>query len=417
MPTVTLTLAEATPGCRWNVLLRYLGDAARVTNRPRRWQGGPVGVDAWNEAILDLAREALERMPRPRLPMREVRRLAYLVSTWFASGGRRDHSPETQRWRGRRGGRPRLYEPGAEPWTLLGVSRATWYRQRAVRQSLYVRGISGVFGDPAAPDAGGAAALDDALVRLASTMAPASVRQLFYAATTEGIIAKTETAYQRVVNRLKDLRLSGRVPWSQIADRTRWQRKPRTFHGIAVAIAHTRRTYRRAVWFDLPVRVFVVLEKDALAGVVGEVTEEYDVSLLVTRGFSSLSFVHSLGEDVTFYAERGVEVVVHALGDLDPSGMLAHEAFEGRLTEWCPADSFRFERLAVTRREVDDWALPTRPTKASTHTAGWAGGASVELDAIPPDRLRALVRDAIEQHVPEGTCWRSKRRKSRNGKC
>ena len=233
-------------------------------------------------------------------------------------------------------------------------------------------------------------------------MAPATVRQIFYAATTEGIIAKTETAYQRVVNRLKDLRLSGRVPWSQIADRTRWQRKPRTFSGIAAAIAHTRRTYRRAVWFNLPVRLYVVLEKDALAGVVGDVTEEYDVSLLVTRGFSSLSFVHSLAEDVTFYADHGIDVVIYALGDWDPSGVLAHEAFAGRLTEWCPADSFRFERLAVTRQQVDDWALPTRPTKASTHTARWAGGESVELDAIPPDRLRGMVRGAIEQHVPEG---------------
>ncbi|MCY4509151.1 MAG: hypothetical protein OXG35_19650, partial [Acidobacteria bacterium] len=66
MPAVTLTLAEASPGCRWNVLLRYLGDVARVTNRPRRWPGGPVDVDAWNATILELAREALERMPRPR---------------------------------------------------------------------------------------------------------------------------------------------------------------------------------------------------------------------------------------------------------------------------------------------------------------------------------------------------------------
>ena len=134
LPGVTLTLAEAFPGCRWNVLLRFLGDVARVTNRPRRWPAGPVDVDAWNAEIRELAFEARERMPAPRLPAWEVRRLAYLVSTWFASGGRRDHSPETQRWRGRRGGRPRLYEPGAEPWTLLGVSRATWYRQRAVRQ-------------------------------------------------------------------------------------------------------------------------------------------------------------------------------------------------------------------------------------------------------------------------------------------
>lgn len=149
MPAVTLTLAEASPGCRWNVLLRYLGDVARVTNRPRRWPGGPVDVDAWNATILELAREALERMPRPRLPMREVRRLAYLIGTWSASGGRRDHSPETQRWRGRRssgGGRPRLYEPGVEPWTVAGVSRSTWYRHRETKQPVRACVSSGASG-------------------------------------------------------------------------------------------------------------------------------------------------------------------------------------------------------------------------------------------------------------------------------
>ena len=30
-----------------------------------------------------------------------------------------------------KGGRPRLYEPGQEPWTLAGISRRTWYRQRS----------------------------------------------------------------------------------------------------------------------------------------------------------------------------------------------------------------------------------------------------------------------------------------------
>ena len=32
--------------------------------------------------------------------------------------------------RGRKGGRPRLYLPGLEPWTLEGVSRRTWERRR-----------------------------------------------------------------------------------------------------------------------------------------------------------------------------------------------------------------------------------------------------------------------------------------------
>ena len=99
---VTLTLAEARPNCRRNVLHRYLLDVADRTNRPRWSSGGPVDVRAWNAVVLELAVDALERMPRPRLPIYEVRRLAYAVSNWSASAPKGDHSPDTQRWRSKR---------------------------------------------------------------------------------------------------------------------------------------------------------------------------------------------------------------------------------------------------------------------------------------------------------------------------
>ena len=174
---------------------------------------------------------------------------------------------------------------------------------------------------------------------------------------------------------------------------------------MSAAINHTRQSYRRAVWNGLPCRVFIVLEKDALAGVVGDVTEEYDVPLLITRGFSSLSFVHRVAEDINIYAEHGIRTYVYALGDWDPSGLTAHKAFEERLSEWCPASEdncFVFKRLGVTRDQIAEWDLPTRPTKKSTHAVDWEGGDSVELDAIPPDTLRALVLADIERHIPEG---------------
>jgi hypothetical protein len=44
-------------------------------------------------------------------------------------------------------------------------------------------------------------------------------------------------------------------------------------------------------------------------------------------------------------------------------------------------------------------SLPSRPTKASDPRAEKFDGDSVELDAIPPDDLRDLVRDTIEQHI------------------
>ncbi len=240
----------------------------------------------------------------------------------------------------------------------------------------------------------------DDLITLVAEHAPASVRQIFYLAVARNLEEKSEPGYKRIVEQLSNLRLSGEIPWAEIADRSRWQRKPLTFSGARAAMEHTRRTYRRSVWFELKQRVMVVLEKDALVGVVGDVTEEYDVPLLVTRGFSSLSFVRGLAEDIVAYDGEGIHSYVYALGDWDPSGVKAHEAFDRRLKDWCPAGSYSFSRLGVTEEQIADWALPTRPTKQSTHAVHWDGGESVELDSIRPATLRELVHIAIERHVP-----------------
>jgi hypothetical protein len=44
--------------------------------------------------------------------------------------------------------------------------------------------------------------------------------------------------------------------------------------------------------------------------------------------------------------------------------------------------------------------LPTRPIKASDSRSKGFSDISVELDAIPPDRLRELVTIAIDRHLP-----------------
>jgi hypothetical protein len=52
----------------------------------------------------------------------------------------------------------------------------------------------------------------------------------------------------------------------------------------------------------------------------------------------------------------------------------------------------------VTARHVC-WCA-TRPTKASDTRSKGFGNISVELDAIDPNALRALVQETIEQHLP-----------------
>ena len=79
----------------------------------------------------------------------------------------------------------------------------------------------------------------EALIDIVDESKPCTVRQVFYQATVRGIVEKTEAGYDKVQRQLVDLRRDGRIPFSSIADNTRWQRKPLTFDSPTDALERT----------------------------------------------------------------------------------------------------------------------------------------------------------------------------------
>lgn len=225
-----------------------------------------------------------------------------------------------------------------------------------------------------------------------------TVRQLFYRLVSSGLIEKTEPEYKQTVVRLcTQMRLDGELPWRWIADNSRWMRKPRTYSGLGDFLDTAASAYRRALWEQGEEYIEVWLEKEALSGVIFPVTAEWDVPLMVTRGYPSLTFLHEAAEEL---GERDQWKTIYYLGDWDPSGLDIARNVEERLDEF-DASIDRFERLAVTAEQIATWELPTRPTKRTDSRAAQFAGASVEVDAIEPAALVSLVRDAILGHVDQ----------------
>jgi hypothetical protein len=249
--------------------------------------------------------------------------------------------------------------------------------------------------------------LRDAIYDLVAAEEPMTVRQVFYRLVSAGLIAKTEAEYKQTVCRLlAKMRLEGELPFYWIADNTRWTRKPASYDGVKDILAITAQAYRRALWTRQPVYVEVWLEKEALAGVLYDVTAAWDVPLMVTRGYASLSFLHAAAETIEAMDKP---TFLYFFGDLDPSGVDITRNVEERLLEFAPEAEVTLVRAAVTPEQVDAWNLPTRPTKRTDSRArGWQGG-SVEVDAIPPRQLRSLAEGYIEHHVDHGLLERIKR--------
>ena len=118
---------------------------------------------------------------------------------------------------------------------------------------------------------------------------------------------------------------------------------------------------------------------------------------MVARGYASLSFLHTAAEAINALY---VPAYIYHLGDFDPSGVNAGEKIEETLRELAPDAEINFERIAVTREQIEEWDLPTRPTKKSDTRSKGFGDISVELDAIDPNDLRDLVQSVVEQHLP-----------------
>jgi hypothetical protein len=198
--------------------------------------------------------------------------------------------------------------------------------------------------------------------------------------------------------------ISREIEWSAFADSTRWHICTLTFDGIADALRRTRQTYRRDLWSTQPYYVELWLEKDAIASIVRDLARDFGVPIFVCRGFASLSSLYSAAQTFRRATRNGKAVQIFHLGDYDPSGHAAADAIERTLIEDFNCD-LEFKRLAVTPLQIEWLNLPTRPTKQTDSRArNWAGAECVELDSMPPAKMRAIVQEAITDCI-EPEAW------------
>lgn len=233
---------------------------------------------------------------------------------------------------------------------------------------------------------------------------PVTVRGLYYQAEVAGLpgIDKSESGYAKIQAQVLALRQAGRMPYNVIADATRWARRPRTFDGWEEALQDTARLYRKNVWADSDEDVQVWIEKSALAGVIYDVTADFDVSLMSTGGYVSETFAFEAVDDLR---GSGKTLVIYSLYDFDRSGMDAAHSLREKVERFGTEFGVpvRFQQLGLTHSQVMELGLPTRPAKSVTKAdQRWPHDFAAELDAIPPDTLRGMVRDAIEIHLPAG---------------
>lgn len=226
-----------------------------------------------------------------------------------------------------------------------------------------------------------------------------TLRQLYYQMVQRNIIRNNLQMYSKLGDVVSNARLAGLVDWESIEDRIRQPQKVADFEDRDELLQAAINSYRLDRWQGQHNYVEMWVEKDALSGVIWPVASQYHVTLMVNRGYSSISAMYEASKRFLKARARKQEPHILYVGDHDPSGLDMDRDIIDRL------QTFRvrlagFERIALTRAQIDEHDPPPNPAKFTDSRAEAYvrehGETSWEADALPPEVLQSTLREKLE---------------------
>lgn len=231
-----------------------------------------------------------------------------------------------------------------------------------------------------------------------------SLRQLYYQLVARDKIENSVKSYKKLGKLVSDARLAGHVDWSMIVDRSRSQIINQHWDNPGQIVKAAARSFQLDKWENQPVHIEVMVEKDALSGVLLPVTEKQDIYFTANKGYPSASLLYRMSKRLFYYLGLGKDIYILHLGDHDPSGMDMTRDLADRLKMFT-GYPVTIKRLALNMDQIEKYNPPENPakltdTRAEVYIAEY-GWNSWELDALEPRVLAELVNNFVDEYRDE----------------
>lgn len=224
-----------------------------------------------------------------------------------------------------------------------------------------------------------------------------TLRQVYYQLVARDYIPNNERSYKNTGNLINDARMAGLIDWLAIQDRTRNIRRNSHWSSPADIMGSVLYSYAIDRRKDQPNYIEVWVEKDALIGIVQQISSKLDVPCFSCRGYVSASEMWSAAQRFIRQDHRERRVILH-LGDHDPSGKDMTRDIAERLDIF--GADVEIQRIALNWDQIDQYSPPPNPAKLTDSRAGAYiaefGHESWELDALEPKVLTGLIRDHVD---------------------
>lgn len=224
-----------------------------------------------------------------------------------------------------------------------------------------------------------------------------TLRQVYYQLVARDYIPNNERSYKNTGNLINDARMAGLIDWLAIQDRTRNIRRNSHWSSPADIMGSVLYSYAIDRRKDQPNYIEVWVEKDALIGIVQQISSKLDVPCFSCRGYVSASEMWSAAQRFIRQDHRERRVILH-LGDHDPSGKDMTRDIAERLDIF--GADVEVQRIALNWDQIDQYSPPPNPAKLTDSRAGAYiaefGHESWELDALEPKVLTGLIREHVD---------------------
>lgn len=242
---------------------------------------------------------------------------------------------------------------------------------------------------------------------------PLTARQVFYRLVATGALDKSEQAYKRLGELLNRARRGGQVPMGAIRDDGAVAVGVDRFASAEEflrACARTASNFELDLQQDQQQRVEVICEAAGMVPQLDRLARFYGVPVRSSGGFDSTTIKHQLGR---FYGELGQPAIVLHIGDHDPSGEHVWRNLQDDVGAFAAhyGGLVHVRRVAVTPDQQAEHSLPTTPPKP-TDARSFESPFTVQAEALPPDVLASIVRDAIESEIDLDVLERAQERQA-----
>jgi hypothetical protein len=201
---------------------------------------------------------------------------------------------------------------------------------------------------------------------------------------------------------VSEARQAGHIDWAMIEDRNRDTVLPQHWGSPGEIVKAAARSFQIDKWENQPWHIEVMVEKDALSGVLEPICWQLDVGLTANKGYSSSSTMFEIGQRIRHKRIlRHKKILVVYLGDHDPSGIDMTRDIEERLMMYSEGQ-VKVARIALNMDQVELWHPPENPAKQTDSRfqayMDLYGNSSWELDAVEPRQLSELVSQIVIEH-------------------